>query len=226
MNAGELDGLQRKLGYQFQAPGLLVTALTHRSAGPAHNERLEFLGDAVLNFVIAEAVYQQRPQGHEGDLSRLRAHRVREAGVAGIARTLDLGQYLILGAGETGSGSHRRPSLLADVMEAVLGAILLDGGYESAKRAILSLYADALAALPDAELLKDAKTRLQEYLQGRELPLPQYELVSVAGPQHEQSFVIRCRLTQPALERDGGGSSRRSAEQAAAEAILAVLDRS
>ncbi|MGH8529074.1 MAG: ribonuclease III [Nevskiales bacterium] len=220
-----LENLQRKLGYQFQAPSLLVTALTHRSAGPAHNERLEFLGDAVLNFLIAEAVYQQRPQAHEGDLSRLRAHLVREAGVAGVARALDLGEHLIVGAGETGSGSHRRQSLLADVMEAVLGAVLLDGGVESARQVTLSLYADALATLPEAESLKDAKTRLQEYVQARELPLPQYESVSSAGPQHDQHFVIRCRLTQPPLEREGAGSSRRSAEQAAAEAVLAVLDR-
>lgn len=220
----DCDELQRKLGYRFHAQRLLVTALTHRSAGPQHNERLEFLGDAVLNFVIAEAVYQQRPNASEGDLSRLRAHLVREAGVADVARGLDLAQHLIVGAGEAGSGMHRRQSLLADMLEAVLGAVFLDGGIERAREVILRLYADALARLPDAESLKDAKTRLQEHLQGRNRPLPQYDMSSVSGPQHDQRFVVRCRIEQPALEREGRGSSRRSAEQAAAEAVLAALD--
>ncbi len=219
------ETLQRGLGYSFQTLDLLLTALTHRSAGPRHNERLEFLGDAVLNFVIAEAVYQQRPSASEGDLSRLRAHLVREAGVAEAARGLDLAQYLIVGAGEAGSGTHRRQSLLADVLEAVLGAVFLDGGIDRAREVILRLYADALVNLPDAETLKDAKTRLQEHLQGRNQPLPQYEMSSVSGPQHDQRFVVRCRIEQPAMEREGHGSSRRSAEQAAAEAVLAALDK-
>ncbi len=218
-----LDELQRKLGYAFRSRELLVTALTHRSAGPQHNERLEFLGDAILNFVVAEAVYQRHPQANEGDLSRLRAHLVREVGVAAVASVLGLGDYLILGLGEIGSGSHRRQSLLADGLEALLGAVFLDGGMDHTRNLILRLYAGALAALPDAESLKDAKTRLQEYLQGRGLPLPKYELARVAGPQHSQLFAVCCRLEQPFLEREGQGSSRRRAEQAAAEAVLEAI---
>lgn len=214
---------ERRLGYHFRDPALLRVALTHRSTGPEHNERLEFLGDAVLNCVIAETVFKIRPEADEGDLSRLRAHLVREASLAELATELDVGEALILGPGETVSGSYRRHSLLADALESVIGAVFLDGGMDAVRETIQRVYASLLSSLPPMDALKDPKTRLQEYLQGRSLPLPVYEVLSVTGPQHRQQFVLQCRLQHAVLACEGQGSSRRRAEQAAAEAMLARL---
>lgn len=215
--------LMRKLKYEFRDSALLQVALTHRSAAPDHNERLEYLGDAVLNCVIADQVFHRRPKANEGDLSRLRAHLVCESSLAEIATGLKLGDYLKLGPGETTGGSYRRQSVLADALEAVIGAIYLDGGMSAAAATIQSLYASALRTLPEGESLKDAKTRLQEFLQGRGLALPQYDLISQTGPQHRQIFTIRCQLVEPAKSCEGRGSSRRRAEQEAASRMLEQL---
>ncbi|MEW5756952.1 MAG: ribonuclease III [Pseudomonadota bacterium] len=218
------DGLTRKLGYRFKDTTLLATALTHRSAGGLNNERLEFLGDAILNFLIAEYLYHRFPAYKEGQLSRLRASLVNGETLAELARDLELGEYLILGPGELKSGGFRRDSILADALEAVFGAVYLDGGMAPAKQIIMAVFADVLERMSPDLVLKDAKTRLQEYLQGRRLPLPEYELVSVEGESHDQHFVIRCRVSSIGHEEFlGEGSSRRKAEQAAAEAVLKFL---
>ncbi len=218
------DRLARSLDYEFRDPGLLQAALTHRSAGGRNNERLEFLGDAVLGFVIAQALYEAFPEAREGELSRLRASLVKGESLADIARGLELGQYLKLGSGELKSGGHRRDSILADALEAVFGAILLDGGFEACSTCIRRLFDDRLHHLPAAAQLKDPKTRLQEYLQARKLDLPAYEVLDVRGKSHEQRFVVECRV--PALDRASRGEdrSRRRAEQAAARAMLENLE--
>ncbi len=218
------DGLSRKLGYRFKDTNLLTAALTHRSAGGLNNERLEFLGDAILNFLIAEYLYTRFPQYNEGQLSRLRASLVNGDTLAQLARKLELGEYLILGPGELKSGGFSRDSILADALEAVFGAVYLDGGMTPAKEIIMTVFAGVLAHLSPDQVLKDAKTRLQEYLQGRRLPLPEYELVSVAGESHDQHFVIKCRVSGAEREEFiGEGSSRRKAEQMAAEEVLKFL---
>lgn len=215
--------LARQLEYRFRDHSLLQMALTHRSAGAGHNERLEFLGDAVLNCVAADIVYRLRPRADEGDLSRLRAHLVRESSLAAIAAQLALGDFLLLGPGET--GGHRRQSVLADALEAVIGAVYLDGGMAAAETVIRKLYDPALQVLPEGESLKDAKTRLQEFLQGRSLPLPQYELLSLTGPQHRQVFTVSCQLAEPDRRCEGRGSSRRRAEQEAASLMLGMIQK-
>jgi ribonuclease-3 len=215
--------LYRSLGYRFRRDDLLDAALTHRSAGSPNNERLEFLGDALLNWVIAEALCQRHPQASEGDLTRLRASLVREPTLAEIAQALELGEYLKLGAGETRSGGFRRQSTLADTFEAVLAAIYQDGGIEAAQGVILALYRARLEQLPDAESLKDAKTRLQEYLQGQGLPLPDYEVIEITGQAHQQEFHVRCRVSDGSQQAEGRGGSRRQAEQAAASLLLERL---
>ena len=216
--------LARRLGHDFRDPALLDAALTHRSAGGAHNERLEFLGDAVLNCVIAEAVYERRPDAPEGDLSRLRASLVRERTLAEIAGELDLGACLRLGSGELRSGGFRRASILADAVEALVGAVYRDAGFAAAREVLLRLFADRLATLPDADTLKDAKTRLQEWLQGRGRPLPGYRTIEVSGAEHARRFVVCCELADAELSVTGEGSGRRRAEQAAASAMLAALE--
>jgi len=215
--------LPMELGYSFENADLLRTALTHRSHGAAHNERLEFLGDSVLNFVIAAQLYDCFPELPEGDLSRLRAHLVRQDSLYRLAQGLNLGNDLHLGEGELKSGGHRRPSILADALEAVLGAVYLDGGFEAARQVIGRLYAPLLEGLQPAEILKDAKTRLQEWLQGRKKPLPQYQLVETSGAAHDQRFQVACVIENPALRTLGIGTSRRLAEQAAAEEALKAL---
>ena len=217
------SGLQRALGYRFGDPGLLERALTHRSAGHVNNERLEFLGDALLNFVIAEALYSARPQADEGDLSRLRATLVREETLALAARRIDLGEWLVLGSGELKSGGYRRDSILADGLEALVGAVLLDGGAEQAGALCRRLLAPELNDLPDPQTLKDSKTRLQEALQARGRPLPDYAVLSESGPAHRRHFTVRCRLPDAAAETTGEGGSRRAAEQQAAERMLEGL---
>ncbi|MCL4316286.1 MAG: ribonuclease III [Gammaproteobacteria bacterium] len=219
-----LSALCRELGYRFTETRLLEDALTHRSAGGANYERLEFLGDAVLNFVIAAELYQRYPQAMEGDLSRLRASLVRRETLAQIAHSLRLGAYLTLGYGEKKSGGHRRESTLEDALEAVIGAIYLDGGLEPCRKVLQALYQARLSEMPEAVTLKDPKTRLQEYLQSRKMPPPQYSVVQVSGEAHAQTFRIEC--SAPGLQpTQGVGSSRRKAEQDAAQKALELLER-
>lgn len=216
-------GLSEVLGHAFRDEGLLEGALTHRSADRRHNERLEFLGDSVLNLVIAEALYRRRPDCEEGDLTRYRALLVKGETLAELGRELDLGSYLNLGSGEQKSGGERRSSILADAVEALVGAVFLDGGWEAARGMLLRLYGTRLETLPAAETLKDPKTRLQEILQGRGLERPAYAVTEARGEPHRQWFTASCSVQGLGLSRDGEGRSRRKAEQAAAAAVLAAL---
>jgi ribonuclease III len=216
--------LERQLGYRFSNHELLLQALTHRSAGSRHNERLEFLGDAALSLVVAEAVFQRVPEAPEGHLSRLRASLVRRSTLAAMAREAGLPERLRLGAGELKSGGFRRDSILADALEAILGAIFLDGGLDALRAAALCLYGERLEALPSHETLKDPKTLLQERLQSRGLALPVYRVESVEGEDHRQQFTVSCAVESLDARSAGSGSSRRAAEQAAAESMLAQID--
>jgi ribonuclease-3 len=216
--------LSRQLGHAFADPQLLDDALTHRSAQARHNERLEFLGDAVLGFLVAEALWRRFPQATEGELSRLRARLVNRESLAGVAQALDLGQYLRLGAGELRSGGHARESILADAVEAVLAALYLDGGLEVARGVVDQLLGTRIAALSPADQGKDAKTRLQEWLQGRRLALPVYEVLETSGEDHAQTFVVRCAVEALGRSSTAAGPNRRKAEQLAAERLLETLD--
>lgn len=208
-------------GYVFDDPGLLEQALTHRSAAAVHNERLEFLGDALVNLIVAEALYKLWPRADEGTLTRARAELVRESSLATIARRMDLGSHLILGPGEMKSGGHRRDSILADAVEAIVGAIHLDSNFDACRAAVLPWFDEAIAALPPPHKLgKDAKTRLQEWLQARGKPLPAYRLVAESGDEHAKSFRVACAIADPPVECEGEGSSRRAAETQAAERVL------
>ena len=215
--------LQQRLGYRFQDPGLLERALSHRSLGAKNNERLEFLGDALLGFEVADHLYRSVGDADEGQLSRMRAHLVKRETLAGIARELELGDLLKLGAGELRSGGQTRDSILADAIEAIIAAVYLDGGIEEARALVRRLLGDRLAE-PTAETRgKDPKTRLQEHLQSLGKPLPRYEVVDTRGGQHEQIFRVAC-ITGLAPDTEGEGSSRRRAEQAAAQGMLARLE--
>lgn len=219
-NAGDAFG-----GYRFEDPGLLRQALTHRSAGNPHNERLEFLGDSLLNLIVAEQLYLRWPRADEGAMTRARAELVRESTLARIARELEVGDQLTLGPGEMKSGGHRRDSILADAVEAVIAACYLDSGFRACRALVLQWYEPLLEALPPLHQVgKDAKTRLQEWLQARQLPRPSYELLADTGDEHDKTFLVACMLEQPALSAEGSGSSRRAAEQRAAEAILEQLE--
>ncbi len=221
----DADGrLQGRLGYAFNDPGLLDQALTHRSLGPRNNERLEFLGDAILGFVVAELLYQVEPDAHEGRLTRLRAHLVRRETLAAIARDLDLGEALRLGPGELKSGGRGRDSILADACEAMIGAIYLDAGLSPCRGVLETLYRDRLARAAREVGLKDPKTRLQEVLQGRGRGLPQYTVVNLEGAPHDQSFTVECTADGIPRPVTGFGSSRRKAEQDAAHKALEELD--
>lgn len=198
-------------------------ALTHRSWGAEHNERLEFLGDSILNMVIAAALYERFVNLREGELSRLRAQLVRQEALRTIALAIHLGDFLRLGEGELRSGGQLRPSILADALEAVFGAIFLDGGFEVARAVILRLYADMLGNVDPSRSLKDPKTQLQEYLQSRRLPLPRYELFATRGEAHAQEFEVTCSIDSLQLQLHGAGNSRRVAEQAAARLALQQL---
>ena len=210
--------LCRQLGHVFAQPQLLQRALTHRSYAPEHNERLEFLGDSVLGCVIAGYLYAAYPQLSEGELSRLRSNLVKEETLVTLAQQLDLGSYLRLGEGERKSGGFRRPSILADAIEALFGAVLLDGGFAAAEKVVLGLFVPYLAKVDVQTLGKDAKTLLQEYLQGRHIPLPTYSVVATQGQAHEQSFQVECSIPSLKISTCGAGSSRRNAEQQAAQA--------
>jgi ribonuclease-3 len=215
--------LTRGLGYEFQNPELLRQALTHRSAGGRNNERLEFLGDAILGFVIAEALYQHLPEAREGELSRMRASLVKRETLAEVARGLQLGDHLELGSGELKSGGYRRDSTLADALEAIFGAIYLDSDFATCRARILHLFTARLEALPSAAALKDPKTRLQEYLQSRRITLPEYEVLESRGRDHNREFEVLCRVPELGILHSANGSSRRRAEQAAAAGVLQLL---
>lgn len=215
--------LQRALAYKFSDEGLLALALTHRSAGRKNNERLEFLGDSIVNHIIAEALYQKFPEADEGDMSRMRAALVKGDTLAEVATELNIGECLQLGPGERKSGGHRRGSILADALEAIAGAILLDSDVGRCRECILTLFASRLAELGEEPTLKDPKTALQEYLQGRHQPLPIYELQHTDGNDHNPKFQVNCIIKKPALTVAGMGGSRRKAEQAAAREALARI---
>jgi len=212
------DALCRKLGYEFSQPQLLLRALTHRSYSQAHNERLEFLGDSVLNCVIAGHLYDTYPDLPEGSLSRLRSNLVNQQMLFTLAQQLDVGSFLLLGEGERKSAGARRPSILADAMEALFGAVFLDGGFAAAQKVLLALYRPLIAQAGVLSPDKDAKTLLQELLQGKKLPLPQYVVTAVLGEPHAQTFRVECRIAGLDIMTYGEGASRRAAEQAAAEA--------
>ena len=212
-----------RLGHRFADPAVLTAALTHRSAGPAKYERLEFLGDAVLTLVVSELLYREFSTASEGDLSRYRATLVSGSTLAAIAAELGLGEQLRLGGGELKSGGFRRGSILADALEGVIGAVYVDGGFVAARGVIGQLYTGRLARLPVPHELKDAKTRLQEHLQGNARSLPVYTVKRTSGEPHAQTFLVSCAISQPSLETEGEGPSRRRAEQAAAQAALRAL---
>lgn len=217
------DWLQKTLNYEFKDASLLALALTHRSAPGENNERLEFLGDAVLDVVVSEALLSAHPTAPEGDLSRLRAFLVNDTTLSEIASDLGVGEHLILGSGEKKTGGHRRESILADALEAIFGAVYLDAGFEASRRVIEHAYGERLAEFPDAGDLRDPKTRLQEWLQARQIALPVYELGKVSGQAHRQVFEVSCRVDGHESITTGHGSTRRNAEQQAAERMLEVL---
>ena len=215
--------LCRQLGYDFKDPKLLQQALTHRSYSPEHNERLEFLGDSILGCVIAKHLYASFPQLSEGELSRLRSNLVKEETLVILARQLGLGNHLRLGEGERKSAGFRRPSILADAVEALFGAVFLDGGFAAAEKVVLELFVPYLEKADLQTLGKDAKTMLQEYLQGRHIALPTYSVVATQGAAHEQSFQVECAIPSLNITARGEGSSRRNAEQQAAQAAYLQL---
>lgn len=215
-----LATLETRLDYHFGSAPLLEQALTHRSHSARHNERLEFLGDSVLNFVVAAMLYERFPKLDEGDLSRLRANLVKQASLADIGQRLELSQYLRLGEGELKSGGFRRPSILADAVEAIFGAAFLDGGFDAARKVIVRQYQPVLASVDPKTLGKDAKTLLQEFLQGRKMPLPLYTVVATHGAAHSQQFEVECAIPAFEIKVVAPGASRRAAEQSAAKLAL------
>lgn len=212
--------LQKRLGHQFNHVALLQQALTHRSHSVTHNERLEFLGDSILNCVVASILFDAFENIDEGDLSRVRANLVKQQSLFEIAQKLELSQFLRLGEGELKSGGFRRPSILADTLEALFGAIYLDAGFEAARRVIQALYAPILASVDPTTLGKDAKTLLQEFLQSKKIALPQYNVVATHGAAHNQEFEIECLVPKLEIQVFGTGGSRRAGEQAAAKLAL------
>ena len=219
----DLAKLSQSLGYQFRDESLLQTALTHSSFGQGHNERLEFLGDSILGWVIADALFKRFPHAREGQLSRLRAGLVKGVTLAKVARELQLGHYLRLGQGEMKSGGFRRDSILADAFEAIIGAIFLDSDIATCQQIILVLFAGRLDAQTLDDTLKDPKTRLQEFLQSRKQPLPDYRILSTSGKDHEQVFRVACEVESIAKPFEAEGTSRRYAEQASAQKALDAL---
>ncbi|MDN3615165.1 ribonuclease III [Vibrio gallaecicus] len=218
-----IDKLERKIGYQFNDADLIHLALTHRSAAGKHNERLEFLGDSILSFVIADDLYHRFPKVNEGDMSRMRATLVRGHTLAELGREFELGDYLKLGPGELKSGGFRRDSILADAVEAIIGAVYLDSDTEVVRRIILSWYQSRLESIQPGISQKDPKTRLQEFLQGRRNPLPVYTVTNIKGEAHNQEFTVECEVAGTDKPVIGKGTSRRKAEQAAAETALERL---
>ena len=220
-----LAELERRLGHAFSKRELARQALTHRSYGTPHNERLEFLGDSLLNCSVATLLYDRFPRLPEGDLSRLRAALVNQSSLSEVATRLGLGDILRLGEGELKSGGFRRPSILADAVEALLGAIYLDAGFEAVRGAVERLMGERLQEKDGLPVQKDPKTALQEHLQGRKLALPRYSVQRTEGEAHDQTFTVECRVDDLGIAGTGRGTSRRSAEQSAAEAVLAKLEK-
>ncbi|WP_430459608.1 ribonuclease III [Thalassolituus sp. LLYu03] len=215
--------LSQRIGYTFNDEALVMLALTHRSKGGTNNERLEFLGDSILNFIIADDLYRRFGQAKEGKLSRLRARMVKGQTLAVIAREFELGDFLLLGSGELKSGGHRRESILADTVEALIGAMYLDAGMDVVRERVLSWFDSRLAALTLEDPIKDPKTRLQEHQQANKSRLPHYEVLNVEGPTNEQVFTVECRIPEHAEPVVAQGPSRRAAEQSAAALLLAIL---
>jgi ribonuclease-3 len=224
-SVSDLAELERRLGHTFGKPGLALQALTHRSFGTPHNERLEFLGDALLNCSVATLLYERFPKLPEGDLSRLRAALVNQRSLAEVATELGLGERLRLGEGELKSGGFRRPSILADSVEALLGAVFLDAGFDATRSAVERLLASRLESAENQPVDKDPKTALQELLQGRGLALPRYSVQKTEGEAHEQTFIVECRVDDLGISASGTGPSRRAAEQAAAGSVLAQVEK-
>lgn len=223
MTPSQVEKLERKIGYQFQNSEVLIQSVTHRSFASHNNERLEFLGDGVLNFVIAEALYLQFPEATEGQLSRLRALMVKQKTLASIAREMELSDFLIMGTGELKSGGFNRDSILSDAIEAIVAAVYREAGFESTRLLVLNWFVERLASLSLEQTIKDAKSRLQEYLQGRQEALPSYEVVLIEGEAHVQTFTVQLSfrlLLQPVTAT---GASKRIAEQTAAAAALIAI---
>lgn len=217
--------LTKRLTYKFVETNLLTQALTHRSYSAQNNERLEYLGDGALNFIIANQLYQRFPALDEGDLSRLRAQLVKEATISEIALSLDLGDALKLGEGELKSAGWRRPSILADALEAIIGAVYLDGGFAAAEALVLHLYADKLNTIDPKVIDKDPKSLLQELLQGKKVAVPEYAVVHTGGEAHAQVFIVECFIQKMDIRTVGEGRSRRIAEQKAAQLALLELEK-
>ena len=218
-----ITNLRANIGYQFNHAAILTQALTHRSFAANNNERLEFLGDSVLNFIVAHQLYNRFDKLPEGDLSRLRAALVKESTLSEIAASLNIGEALKLGEGELKSAGYKRPSILADALEAIVGAVYLDGGFAAAEALVLKLYAQKLANIDPKIIDKDAKSQLQEYLQGKKIELPDYNVVSIEGEAHAQTFKIECMIQKLRISTVGEGTSRRIAEQQAAQFALEVI---
>lgn len=217
------DSIARSIGHRFSQPSLLTQALTHRSHSQPHNERLEFIGDGVLNCVIALELYRRFPELPEGDLSRIRSALVNQSSLAEVAKRLHLGTYLRLGEGEMRSGGASRPSILADALEAVYGAVFVDAGFNEAQRVVLSNFDLSLAALAPGAAGKDPKTTLQEYLQARKIALPEYRVIAIRGEAHNQEFEVECLIASLKARATGEGTSRRNAEQVAAKRIHEII---
>jgi len=220
------EALQRRLGYRFVESGLLSRALTHRSFGAEHNERLEFLGDAVLNVAVSSLLYERFSGSDEGDLTRVRAHLVREDSLHRVALMLGLPEVVRLSEGETRGGGAQRASILADAVEALIGAVHLDGGYGAALELVRSLFGEVIHATEADSWTKDAKTELQEWLQARRMPVPAYRILATRGEKHAQTFEVECAVATLGLAERGEGRSRRLAEQEAARRLLDVLKAS
>ena len=219
-----LRRLERRLDYHFEDAQLLELALTHKSHSREHNERLEFLGDAVLGYAVAESLFTDQPDLAEDALTLIRASLVRKETLAEVAQGIGLGEFLSLGSGERKSGGRQRASILADTLEAIIGAVNLDGGIEAARALVLRLLAERLLEAPERGASKDAKTRLQELLQGRALALPVYEVVATLGSEHERTFTVSCQVKDLSLTTTGRGPSRRAAEKSAAEAMITAVE--
>ena len=224
--ANNIGQLQKRLGYQFIDPDLLTLALSHRSVAAENNERLEFLGDSILGLVVTDFLYREFPQAREGDLSRMRSHIVRGESLAEVAKQLALGPDLLLGSGEMKSGGHRRDSILGDTVEALIGAVYLDRGIEAAREIVIAWFKSFFDSALQAQPVKDAKTALQEWLQHRNKPLPDYQLVSTGGEAHSRLFTVSCKIAAVEAAMTATASSRRRAEQMVAEQLLEEVEKS
>ena len=223
MASDNISDLQKKLEYYFRDDGLIITALTHRSYDKNHNERLEYLGDSILGFIIADALYHHFPDQPEGVLTRFRASLVKRETLARVARALDLGEYILLGTGEKRSGGWRRDSILSNTLEAIIGAIYLDSGIPACKSFVLNLFQDHISNMSPEQQSKDPKTELQEYLQARKMDLPDYKVVAEEGEAHNRRFTVECKVDALNDTMTAQGKSKRAAEQTAARKVLEVL---